>query len=234
MFHFKKFSIDDNSAAMKIGTDAVLLGSWVPCLGETRILDIGTGSGILALMMAQRNLDIPVDAVELNRKASQLAVQNAKLSPWQNQIQIFNNSIQDFSGFCYQKYSLALCNPPFFTNSLKSADTERNLARHTDTLPAADLFRTISKLLTPEGKACIIIPTKEFNQWVVEAAKQNLFPDKITFVKSFSYSNSHRVLACFRSFGTEKPTSDELNIYSTPNKFSAEYRELTSAFYLHF
>jgi len=164
MFHFKKFSIEDNKSAMKIGTDAVLLGAWTPCANESHILDIGTGSGILALMMAQRNYAIPVDAVEIDYDAAMLAHQNFKLSPWTDQICIFNTTIQQFSLLKREKYSLIICNPPFFTESLKAPDKARSIARHNDTLPVDELLSITSKLLIEKGKAEFIIPYSAFGK----------------------------------------------------------------------
>lgn len=234
MFHFKKFSIDDSKAAMKIGTDAVLLGAWTTCEYETRILDIGTGSGILALMMAQRNVKTQVDAVEVDPDAAALARQNAELSPWANRIHIFSSSIQEFSIKENQKYSLIISNPPFFTDSLKAPDISRSLARHNDTLPVKELLSIASKLLTEKGKASFIIPADAFQNWKAEAGKLFLYPARVTHVKSSPGRHPHRIMAVFSKDYDSETLENEFCIYSSAKKYSNEYIELTKDFYLKF
>jgi len=234
VFHFKKFSIDDSKAAMKIGTDAVLLGAWVPCSSETRILDIGTGSGILALMMAQRNTNSLIDAVEIDSEASIQAELNVHLSPWPGQVHIFNTTIQDFSFANKYNYSLIICNPPFFTDSLKAPDKARNTARHNDTLPVNDLLQCTSNLLTENGKAAFIIPADAYENWKFEAAKQNLYPTHTTWVKSSESHAPHRVMLAFSRSKAVEIIDNEISIYSSKNIYSPEYMELTRDFYLKF
>jgi tRNA1Val (adenine37-N6)-methyltransferase len=234
MFHFKKFSIDDSTAAMKIGTDAVLLGAWTPCENETRILDIGTGSGILALMMAQRNIKTVIDAVEIDPDAASLAHQNIQLSPWPDLIHIFNSSIQKFSTGTENKYSLVISNPPFFTDSLKAPGKARTMARHNDILPVTELLECTSDLLTDNGNAAFIIPADAFEDWKQKAAKLKLYPKNITSVKSSPGHKAHRVLVEFTR--NEKPAviENEMSIYIYRSVYSLEYQQLTKDFYLNF
>jgi len=234
MFHFKKFSLDDSKAAMKTGTDAVLLGAWVPCNNETRILDIGTGSGILALMMAQRNKNIPVDAVEIDYDAATLALQNVQLSPWIDQVHIYNSSIQEFSEGKYCNYSLIISNPPFFTDSLKAPEKSRSIARHNDTLPVTELLKITSKLLTDKGKAAFIVPADAFGKWRTEAAKYKLFPNLVTNVKSSPDHIPHRILVVFTYTEMQPVIQKEFKIYISRSMYSNEYKELTKDFYLDF
>jgi tRNA1Val (adenine37-N6)-methyltransferase len=234
MFHFKKFSIDDSRAAMKIGTDSVMLGAWADCSSETRILDIGTGTGILALMMAQRNPGISIDAVELEYNAAELAVLNTKLSPWQAQIRIINSSIQDFANHNHHKYSLILCNPPFFTSSLKSQVQNRNLARHNDFLAVRDLLSISSKLLSVTGKASFVLPADAITVWKAEAEIVGLFIQKFTYIKSTSDHRPHRILLTLTNKKGEVFAEDEICIYTSTRTYTSEYRDLTRDFYLHF
>jgi tRNA1Val (adenine37-N6)-methyltransferase len=234
MFHFKKFSLEDNKSAMKIGTDAVLLGAWTPCENETLILDIGTGSGILALMMAQRNYKTHVDAVEINTDAATLADQNAKLSPWSDQVCVFNSPIQEYASKANKKYSLIICNPPFFTDSLKAPDEARNVARHNDTLPVNELLSITSKLLAEDGKAAFIIPADVLETWTREAAKHMLFPSLITKVRSSPNHQPHRVLLLFKRKEISTLLKNEICIYSSEKSYSQEYIKLTNDFYLNF
>jgi len=234
MFHFKKFSIDDSKSAMKIGTDAVLLGAWVPLEDESRILDIGTGTGILALMMAQRNKKALIDAVELDSQAAILATENARLSPWAERIRIFNSSIQDFSLKNQHTYSLIICNPPFFKDSLKSPQKTRNLARHDDTLPVNELLPIASELLSKNGRAAFILPAEAFENWKNTAKECSIYPSAITWVKSTSEHKPHRVMVVFTTEDQAFVTENDMCIYASHNKYSLEYIELTDSFYLKF
>jgi tRNA1Val (adenine37-N6)-methyltransferase len=234
VFHFKKFSIDDSKAAMKIGTDTVMLGAWTPCENETRILDIGTGSGILALMMAQRNTTIPIDAVEIEFEAATLAQENIQLSPWHLQIQVFNVSVQEYCKLTQRKYSLVICNPPFFTDSMKAHGNARNLARHNDSLPVTELLKCTLDVLTATGKAAFIIPAEAYQNWKSEAAGMRLFPSHITRVKSSDTHKPHRFLIAFSRVEMPFLTEDELSIYTSRSLYSKEYQELTKDFYLNF
>ncbi len=234
MFHFKKFSIDDSLAAMKIGTDAVLLGAWTPCDNETRILDIGTGSGILALMMAQRNPESVIDAVEIDDLASSVAIQNAMLSPWNDRINIIHDSFQHYSETSQHVYSLIICNPPFFSNSLKAKGNARILARHNDGLPITELLQGIFKLLTPQGKAALIIPYDSLEQWELEAEIASLHISETTLLKSFPSHGFHRAMICLSKSITDLVLINELCIYKFPEQYTIEYKTLTSDFYLNF
>jgi tRNA1Val (adenine37-N6)-methyltransferase len=234
VFHFKKFSLDDSTAAMKIGTDAVLLGAWVRCENETRILDIGTGSGILAIMMAQRNSTIAIDAVELNAEAALLAAQNARLSPWANRITILETSIQKFASVNHNKYSLIICNPPFFSNSLKANGEARNMARHNDSLPTGELLAAIPGLLSENGRAAFIFPANDLQKWIDEAARYSMFAVRIARVKSTSGHAAHRVMVLFSGIEVLSVAEEEIAIFDSHRVYSDEYRELTRNFYLQF
>ena len=234
MFHFKKFSIDDSKAAMKIGTDAVLLGAWAPCNSETRILDIGTGSGILALMMAQRNPGVPVDAVEIDEEAAAIAAINAELSPWHNSISIINSSLQLFTEGKTECYSLVICNPPFFTNSLKAPDAARSTARHNDSLPVNELLFITSKLLNKNGRAAFILPASDAGIWLEVAAGCNLHLTHRMPVRSYAHREPHRILLSFCRTRQVTIAEKELCIYSDRNTYSNDYKDLTRDFYLKF
>jgi tRNA1Val (adenine37-N6)-methyltransferase len=234
MFHFKKFSIDDSTAAMKIGTDAVLLGAWVPGGNETRILDIGTGTGILALMMAQRNNKTEIDAVEIDYHAANLAYKNVQLSPWPEQVHIVNMPVQEFSIKEKNKYSLIISNPPFFTDSLKAPDKARSIARHNDTLPVRDLLKATSQLLTEKGRAAFIFPADAYEKWTSEASVLALYPTVVTRLKSSQNHQPHRILVVFARDKESEISENELSIYISKNVYSPEYRELTKEFYLNF
>lgn len=234
MFNFKQFSIGNNPPAMKVGTDAVLLGAWVPLENETAILDIGTGSGLLALMMAQRTENCPVDAVEINPAAAFEAENNVKSSPWFSRIKVFNTSFQQFVATSKNRYSLIISNPPFFSNSLKPKDSARNMARHNDLLPVAELLAGTSNLLANGGKAAFIIPFGELANWISLAESHFLYPSQIVGVKSSPSHRPHRGLILFKHSVTAAVLETELCIYSPHPVYSSEYKELTKDFYLDF
>ena len=234
MFHFKKFSIEDSAAAMKIGTDAVLLGAWTKCENESRILDIGTGSGILSLMLAQRTSKIFIDALEIDQEAATLAMENAKFSPWGNWITVHQTSFQEFAKASPNKYSLIICNPPFFSKSLKASTKARNLARHNDSLPLNELLSGVTNLLTNNGKASFIFPFEAIANWKNEARYFSLFPARITVVKSSQTHLPHRAMVTFSKEGKTKMIENEIYIYHEKGVYSNEYRELTMPYYLKF
>jgi tRNA1Val (adenine37-N6)-methyltransferase len=229
MFHFKQFSIDDSTCAMKVGTDAVLLGSWIQASAESRILDIGTGCGILALMMAQRNPGIPVDAVEVDPDAAAQAEGNARLSPWSDKVQVFSSSIQEFTVSRTNTYSLIVSNPPFFT---KSGDPARNLARHTDSLPLRELISCCIRLLEPNGRAAFIFPAGDLPEWTAETMSAGLYPASICFVRSTPEHKPHRVMAVFSNTPPASGSETEFIIYDSGRKRSPEYQAITRDFYL--
>ena len=152
-FKFKQFTIHQNDTAMKVGTDGVLLGAWTKIKTDTQnILDIGTGTGLIALMLAQKTLSSSqIDAVELDQLAYQQAKENFKLSNWSQKLQAINQSIQEFTINTSKKYDLIISNPPFFRNSFASKNTQRQIARHTDSLSYDDLLYSVKKILLDDG-----------------------------------------------------------------------------------
>ncbi len=219
---------------MKVGTDSVLLGAWVPCENETRILDIGSGSGILALMMAQRNPNTPVDAVEIVKEAAEQSLENIKLSPGPEQVKVYNTSIQNYCATTSLTYSLVVCNPPFFTDSLKAPDQARTLARHNESLPVAELLQVTSGILSEHGKAAFILPASEYEKWKSEALINHLYPAHITQIRSTDLHTPHRVMVIFTHTRIPVTKTDGIIIYLATKHYTADYRELTKDFYLNF
>lgn len=157
MFNFKKFSVDDRLTAMKVGTDGVLLGAWGA--GGKRILDVGTGSGLIALMMAQRFGSATVTAIDIDRDSCLQARANVAESPYADRIEIRHISLQELAqSESAGAFDAILSNPPYFKNSLHSHDRKRNLARHADTLSMHDLVKCSRHLLSPRGTLCVICP----------------------------------------------------------------------------
>ena len=173
-FTFQKFTIHQDRCAMKVGTDGVLLGAWAH--GGKRILDIGTGTGLVAIMMAQRFADAHVTAVEIDHNAALQACNNANCSPFASRIGIVETSIQNFEVYGTQLFDSIVSNPPFFTDSLKNPASQRATARHADTLPYRDLFTAVKRLLAEDGEFSAIIPSNCLTSFIAEAYLAHLVP----------------------------------------------------------
>ncbi len=230
MFHFKHFSLSDENVAMKIGTDAVLLGAWTKVSGALKILDIGTGCGIIALMMAQRS-PARVDAVEIDAGSASQAAVNTELSPWSDRIKIINSSIQDFSRSCPSTYDLIISNPPYFSNSLKAPSPKRSLARHDDSLPIHQLMLAASKLLLPGGSLNLVFPWDSTDTWLTEAGNLDFHATRLTRVIPREGKSPGRVLAEFRKELCPL-TESQLLIRSRDGSYTEAYKALTADFYL--
>lgn len=229
-FHFKQFTIEQDRCAMKVGTDGVLLGAWVKVNGANRILDIGTGTGLIALMLAQKSNAI-IDAIDIDKDAFEQAKKNTANSKWKERINIFHTSLQEFSGSSKNKYDLIVSNPPFFEGTYKAGTEARNIARHTDeTLSFDDLITGVKNLLKPGGRFCVILPFKEGNDFIEKAFLNNLFIQKLTRVKTKSEKQEKRLMF---EFGFEKTNAveDDIVIQEADLSFTQEYIELTKAYY---
>lgn len=227
-FFFQQFSIKQDQCAMKVGIDSVLLGSWSPFLLSNRILDIGTGTGILSLMLAQRTQGT-IDAVELDNKAYQQATENIKDSIFHNRIHCFNSSIQDYENSV--AYDLIISNPPYFEDSLKSHDAARNRARHTDGLSMEDLFSKASKLLASNGQLAIILPYANLGKALKTASEVQLYAARITKVRGREHKSPNRVLLLFQKDEIETKI-DQLTVYSAAGGYTQDFKNLTQDFYL--
>lgn len=234
MFFFKKFGLEDAGCAMKIGTDAVLLGSWTDASVCKNVLDIGTGCGILAIMTAQKS-DAKITAIEIEPVAALQATQNAAQSPWSERINVVNTSLQAFASGKSLCYDMIICNPPFFQNSLPTNNLARNFARHNTALSYAELAQTASALLIEDGSLNVIIPFTEAENFEVLCNKYELMLLKKTAAISVEGKNPNRMLLCFRKTKNKElsPHSDAIAIRHSDNTYTEAYKELTRAFLLN-
>lgn len=215
---------------MKVGTDAVLLGAWSDVGQSKTILDIGSGSGIISLMMAQRsNPDTRIDAVELLKDDAHQSVENIVNSPWPDKISVTNSDIQAFTPSI--KYNLIVCNPPFFSNSLLPPVEMRSKVRHNTTLTLDDLIASTIRLLSPHGKLCAILPVNEGELFIKKINIKNLFLNRLTRFFSRSGKPQERSLLEI-GFSADSTTEDSLILYQSMDQWTDEYRMLTSEFYL--
>jgi len=231
-FIFKKFSINQNNCAMKIGTDAVLLGAWTSVENFLNsVLDIGAGTGIISLMLAQRSHAETIDAIEINEEAYEQCVENFENSPWNNRLFCYHTSLEEFADEIKEKYDLIVSNPPFYSEDYKSKNQQRDLARFLDALPFEQLLESVSKLLSEHGVFSMIIPFKEKGKLLELASKVNLFPNKILNVKGNPSSQIKRSLIEF-SFLRSEPNISELTVETERHQYTEDYINLTKEFYL--
>lgn len=183
-FQFKQFKIIQEKAAMKVNTDGVLLGAWTNLDGVKTVLDVGAGTGLIALMIAQR-CDAIITGVEIEKNAAEEAVQNVQNSNWGNRVTIQNISFQEFAAVSEIEFDLIVSNPPFFSNGVKNADPNLSMARHNDLLPFTDIISGAVKLLTDTGKLALILPLDQSVDFIEKARLNRLFLNRMTDVKPF-------------------------------------------------
>lgn len=230
MFRFKQFTICQDRTAMKVGTDGVLLGAWAELRDAQNILDIGTGTGLIALMTAQRCPLAHIEGVEIDLDAAQQARENVLASPWAGRIEIHHTSITNFTpGHLFDRI---VCNPPFFTNSTKTPDQQRTIARHSDTLPQQLLLESVHRLLQKDGSFSVILPPDESNSFIKLALQFDLHPSHITYVHPTPAKDPKRYLIRFKH-APQFFTCDHLIIEYFRHQYSEEYVCLTKSFYLN-
>lgn len=227
-FTFRQFHIEQDKCAMKVGTDGVLLGSWAK--GGKRILDIGTGTGLIALMMAQRFPDANIDAIEIDENAVIQATENVLRSPFAKQIAVKHCSLQTYSE-TKEKYDSIICNPPYFVDSLKSNDNNRTVARHTDTLPFNELIKCAYQLLTPNGHFSLVLPVESYRILEPEAILNGFSVIKKVLVKTTPSKQPKRILVELGKVPDEYFSTTEYLQDGAGNK-SEWYKEITKEFYL--
>lgn len=229
-FRFKQFTVHQERCAMKVSTDGVLLGAWTEPGDVTSILDVGTGTGLIALMLAQRS-NANIHAIDIEPEACKQATENVVKSPWRERMEVTCTSFQDFSSQTNHRYDLIVSNPPFFRNSLKTPDDERNLARHSDTLSSEDLLIGVERLLTLQGRFCLILPYVESSLFLVDATLHNLYCVRKTYVKPAPHKNITRVLMELRR-ERSKLNEQNLIIQQEDSKYTADFAALTKDYYL--
>jgi len=241
MFQFKQFSIQQDRCAMKVGTDGVLLGAWCPIENNLfSALDIGSGTGILSLMLAQRTSAEQIDAIEIDENAYEQCVDNFENSPWSDRLFCFHAGLDEFveepeddpsDNELAQQYDLIISNPPFHSEDYKTDNEQRDLARFQDALPFEELVEAADVLLSENGIFAVILPFSEEEKFIALAKNLDLFPFKITRVKGRPTSEIKRSLLAFSR--SEKAIAiDELVIETERHQYTSEYISLTKDFYL--
>lgn len=244
-FNFKQFTINQDNCAMKVCTDACLFGAVVAdyktclpkdILSETatggpfsHCLEIGTGTGLLSLMIAQKNDTHTIDGVEIDTAAAAQAAENIAASPWANRIQVFNEDILTFN--TQKKYDCIVSNPPFYEGDLQSADKAKNDAKHDTALNLSELLKVVDKYLHPQGFFAVLLPYHRVEYFIEEAKKSGLFLGKQILVKHTLKHTFFRGILFFNRRETETKVL-EIVIWDTEHNYTAEFAELLKDYYL--
>ena len=234
MFHFKQFSIDQTGCAMRINTDGVLIGALADGNDSQTILDIGTGTGVIALMLAQRFSQAKIDAIEIDETAAKTAYQNFINSPFTNRLQVHPTSFEEFfEHFPAKKYDLIVSNPPFHINSLESLGEKKNLAKHTDEQFFENLLENVSNHLNDNGTCWLILPLQTAHLVNVMAYQYNLNRQKKISILSYPDSVPHREILVL-TLGEKLETDEQFVIYDQPKAYSKDYQNLLKDFFTIF
>lgn len=231
-FQFKQFTVNQDKCAMKVSTDACIQGAWTPIAGNVKhVLDIGTGTGLLSLMLAQRNPGIYIDAIELDESAAIQAKENIESSPWRDRMNVIHADIREYT--FDKKYDLVICNPPFFQNSLLGPDAGRNNVRHNTTLSFHDLLKVMLATLAPGGYGSILLPSAEMEIWGNLAENAGLSIFNKLLISPNKNSGANRVVSLFSVPGENKIADNtDLIIYAASNEYTVGFSDLMAPFYL--
>lgn len=231
-FRFRQFVVHQQRDVMRVNTDGVLLGAWTPSPNGLRVLEVGTGTGVVALQLLQRGASY-VDAIDIDGQACEQARENAAQSPWSTQMNVLQRSFQEYAEQCETTYELVVSNPPYYVGALPSPNERRNVMRHADTLPLEDLLAALELCLSPSGRFVAIFPIAEGSQFIALAAKAGLYCSQQVQVADQPMKRTKRLL-CEFTRECKAPKINELFIRDANGDFSQEYRALTEAFYLGF
>lgn len=234
VFKFKQFEVDQTGCAMKINTDGVLLGALVGYDKPETILDIGTGTGVIAMMMAQRFPDAEIDAVEIDPIAAETAGRNFDNAPFRKKPNIYPVGFEAyFETYLERKYDLIVSNPPFYINSLTSPGAKKNLAKHTDGVFFYKLIETVAKHLTDNGMCWLVLPIPTLVLVKELALKSGLFIQQIITIHSFADSDAHREIIAF-GLSETKIVKQQFIIYDAPKIYSQQYEGCLKDFFTIF
>lgn len=230
-FQFKQFKIMQDKAAMKVGVDGVLLGAITDFSISKKILDIGSGTGLISLMAAQKS-NAKITALEIESNAYNQTLENIEISPWQNKITAINIDFIEFWKNIDEKFDTIVCNPPFFEKSYKSDKEQRNIARHNENLPFDEIFKGSEKLLTDKGTLNLIFPIEALSKIIIIGNKYKLFPEKIIEIKPNFNKKAKRVVVVFSKEKKEIKKTELIIETDERHVYTEEYINLTKEFYL--
>ena len=237
-FEFKEFKIQQEKCGMKVSTDACIQGALAADYLLKRpelntVLDIGTGTGLLSLMLIQKRTDLVIDAIEIEENSFEQASENFKDSRWSAQLTAHHSAVQN-----WQKekelasYDFIICNPPFFHNHLQSEQRERNAARHTVSLSSADLINAVLHLLKDDGIFCLLFPKSAWDQFATLAKGKGLFLSQLVFIKPKAHLEANRIIAFFSKQVNFDCILEDLIIYEAEKEYTTEFKQLLKDYYL--
>jgi tRNA1Val (adenine37-N6)-methyltransferase len=230
-FQFKQFTVVQNHSGFKVGTDGCLLGAWADVSSAKHILDIGTGSGLIALMLAQRNTNASITAIEINAESAAQACENFANNSFSNRLTLINQSLQLFEKENSTLFDHVVCNPPFFSNSTKNANDQQSLARHDDSLRFQEFFQFSFLMMSENGSLSIIIPFDRKNEAILIAKENGFYVKRILDIKPNPFKEENRTLLTFEL--APRPIEiEQWNLYSETNVYSSEAKNLLAPFYL--
>ncbi|MFT5164538.1 MAG: tRNA1Val (adenine37-N6)-methyltransferase [Alteromonadaceae bacterium] len=231
-FTFKQFHVEHDQCAMKVGTDSILLGAWAPIAPSNKALDIGCGSGLLCLILAQRMGGTgQISGVEIDPQAAAQARQNVAASPWSEIIKVYQGDITKY--YSEQLYDVIISNPPYFADSLQGPAARRNIARHNDNLTIKHLLHSVDGLLAKSGCFSLILPTKEGTEMIEQSGSSGLYLKRCSRVYTKPDKPVHRYLLTFVREKNTAPEYSNLAIYDENNQYSNQFIALTHDFYLN-
>ncbi|MBA4321951.1 MAG: tRNA (adenosine(37)-N6)-methyltransferase TrmM [Odoribacter sp.] len=232
-FRFKQFTINQEKAVFKVGTDGVLLGALADLSGAKRILDVGTGTGLIAIMTAQRS-NASIVAIEMEIMSYRQACENVEESKWKARIELINKGFIEYAGASGEKFDIIISNPPYFRDSLKNPDATRSAARHSEFLSSSDILKGTAKLLNQTGSLQLILPYAEGTLFIAEACEYGLFCNCIIKIKPVPTGEIIRLILKFER--TKKPVSEKFLTIETAtrHRYTDEYKEVTKDFYINF
>lgn len=230
-FRFKEFSLNHSKSTMKVCMDSLILGAFVPAENAKTILDIGSGCGILSLMLAQKSVG-NIIGIDIDEDSVVEANENASQTRWKDRVVFQKISLQEFVQVHNTKFDLIISNPPFFNNSLKSKIINRNISRHTDTLPFYNLISCTKKILEQAGKFYIILPSQESQLFVNIATEEKLFCTQVLKIMQNIHKEEKRRIMCFENEKTNEVIINELVIRNEDDSYTKEYLELTKDYHL--
>ena len=233
-FRFKQFEIQQDRSAMKVGTDGVLLGAWVNGAGEKNILDIGSGTGLIAIMMAQRFQGAKIDAIEIEEEAYEQSLVNFLNTPFNKNIQGFHASLQEWLRFTNRQYDLMICNPPYFYKGYPLENEKRKLARDAEHLQPEVLINAFINRSTKNGILSLILPVEEGEKFILSAVKENIYCCRKTIVYSKPNRSPIRLLLEFSKLNAEIIITELIIEYEGQHNYTEAYKALTKDFYLKF
>lgn len=234
VFHFKQFSVYQQKSAMKVGTDGVLLGAWAPVGHARTILDVGAGTGVIALMLAQRQPDAAITAIDIDTDACEEAAANFQASLWASRLTVMNISLQEFSQTSAKRYDLLVSNPPYFSRSMQAPCERRSKARHDETLSIADLIMCSKQLLNDGGSLALILPVDQYEKLRSAVVEYGFFEQKKVIVYPNHGKPAKRIMSLWGFSPSGQIQEAHLIIEEGGrHQYSDAYRQLTRDFYIH-